>query len=218
MWKHVLAAVTVASLSGCGGVDAPSGADAASPDADPNAPDADPNAPDADPNAPDADPNAPDAAPPATCGGPTGELCAAGTFCDWTPDSCGLAGETGACAPIPPGPCPELYYPVCGCDHVTYGNICEANAAGQDVLYTGECATMQCGGFIGMTCDPGYFCDWTPNSCGNADQIGDCRPVPMGCPDIYDPVCACDNMTYPNECDANAAGLDIIAPGTCTLP
>jgi hypothetical protein len=72
-----------------------------------------------------------------------------------------------------------------------------------------------CGGFAGLTCDPEYFCDWTPNSCGSADQTGECRLRPDFCPDIFDPVCGCNNMTYSNECDANAAGQDIIHTGMC---
>jgi len=131
-------AALVLAAASCGSVDGGTGADA---DVD-GAPviDADPNAPDADPNAPDADPTAPDAAPPGPeCGGPTGAICSAGAYCDWTPDSCGLSGETGACAPRPTGPCPELYYPVCGCDNMTYPNECDANAFGHDIIHTGVC-------------------------------------------------------------------------------
>jgi hypothetical protein len=51
---------------------------------------------------------------------------------------CGIADGTGTCQPRPFA-CPDVYIPVCGCDLVTYGNDCEAYAAGTDVATSGEC-------------------------------------------------------------------------------
>jgi hypothetical protein len=56
------------------------------------------------------------------------------------------------------------------------------------------------------------------NSCGAADGTGTCQPRPQACPDLYDPVCACNGQVYPSECDANMAGFDLNSYGGCPPP
>ena len=77
------------------------------------------------------------------CGGLAGWTCDADEYCDYyedTGDSCGFADGLGECKKRPEG-CYALYAPVCGCDGVTYGNDCEANAAGTDVWIEGACSS-----------------------------------------------------------------------------
>lgn len=73
------------------------------------------------------------------CGGKAGVPCAAGEFCDFTPDNaCGGFDATGACAPIPTtcdGDCPG----VCGCDGQFYCNECDAHSAGIDITPDQSC-------------------------------------------------------------------------------
>lgn len=154
-----------------------------------------------------------------SCGGLLGLACPAAQFCDYAVDAqCGFADQTGVCASRPEA-CDAQYEPVCGCDGFTYGNACEAAAAGMSVATEGACdapAEPECGGLLGLTCPAGQFCDFPPNGlCGSADQTGTCREPPAGCDDADAPVCGCDGQTYVNACEAAVAAISVASQGSC---
>jgi hypothetical protein len=66
------------------------------------------------------------------------EGCDLGDYCVFPDEMCG-EGVLGTCHEIGGDICPGVYMPVCGCDGSTYGNSCEAAAAGVDVAHDGGC-------------------------------------------------------------------------------
>jgi hypothetical protein len=72
------------------------------------------------------------------CGGIVGIPCEAPEeFCKLPEGHC-CCDFLGFCTPMPTV-CIEIWAPVCGCDGVTYGNECEADAAGISIDFRGEC-------------------------------------------------------------------------------
>src|SRR5436305_12707029 len=73
----------------------------------------------------------------------------------------------------------------------------------------------QCGGFPGIQCDAGLFCQKKPGQCFIIDISGTCAKVPRFCPRIFRPVCGCDGKTYPNDCERQRAMVSKNHDGKC---
>ena len=75
------------------------------------------------------------------CGGIAGTQCASpADYCRMTTGQCRMPDASGTCM-ARPQVCTRIYQPVCGCDGRTYGNSCEAEAAGVNPLHAGACRT-----------------------------------------------------------------------------
>ena len=138
------------------------------------------------------------------------EYCWDNAMCD-PRDYCFFAHcalETGVCEPRPEA-CPDVWDPVCGCDGVTYSNACYAAMYGMSVDYEGECEPEYC--WDNAMCDPRDYCFFA--HC--ALETGVCEPRPEACPDVWDPVCGCDGVTYSNACYAAMYGMSVDYEGEC---
>jgi hypothetical protein len=148
-----------------------------------------------------------------TCGGEQGIACDPGSFCETRPGCDEMA--VGMCQEIPET-CTDDEAPVCGCDGVTYANDCARQAAGIALDFRGDCANPPVECADNDECMAEEFCARREGVCD--DQLGLCIDRPEVCPDFFDPVCGCDDVSYPNACAAAMAGAAVASEGECVVP
>lgn len=134
-----------------------------------------------------------------SCGGRCDSFIAVGT------GTCrailGYAWNGASCTPITG----------CGCE----GIDCERLHPDIDTCRSFHAACDGC--FSDADCPPEEYCAFPMGGCGPSFGAGSCapRPVTATCPGLYAPVCGCDGVTYPSECEANAVGISVSFPGEC---
>ena len=153
----------------------------------------------------------------ATCGGIAPLKCPDGQACQFPAGQCNTPDLAGTCVAVP-STCPERGPKVCGCDGITYANECELLKAGVRQAKQGDCgATEQpkvCKSDADCSAEKNSFCEWDAGIC--SDKLpGRCTAEPQICPQSLNPVCGCDNKSYPNDCLRRAAGVSLKATGEC---
>jgi hypothetical protein len=77
-------------------------------------------------------------------------------------------------------------------------------------------ADGSCGGIQGLACPDKQYCSYPLDArCGAADQMGKCTPIADMCTQQFDPVCGCNDKTYPNDCYAAREGISVAKKGEC---
>jgi hypothetical protein len=130
--------------------------------------------------------------------------CGAGAYCAGPSRSCGGAGMCVA----RPAACPRAYTPVCGCDGTTYGNACEAAAAGVRVAahQPCDCAAVECPAGTRAVDGDGDWCRdacrarcGTPCDCYRNPYLDFPSPCPALCP-TCDNHWVCENGSCAGRC------------------
>jgi hypothetical protein len=137
--------------------------------------------------------------------------CGEAEICLTPPGHCELTHEA-MCVPLPPE-CPLETGPVCGCDGITYDNLCQMIQAGVSLLDDAPCEVSS-GCLEHADCGEGAACLTPPGYCDLMHEAG-CVPLPEACPAEAFAVCGCDGITYPSHCHAVQERASIAHEGPC---
>lgn len=72
-----------------------------------------------------------------------------------------------------------------------------------------------CGGAAEESCNSALWCHKEAGKCGVADAAGICEKAPGFCMRVSRPVCGCNGKTYPNECEARHAKVQVDYATAC---
>lgn len=103
---------------------------------------------------------------------------------------------------------------VCGCDDITYDHPCFAALNGINIKYEGACeGTDVC--LSNGDCGNDEFCRKNTGVCDKGSGVCEKRPDACAMAAPGEPVCGCDGLTYPDECNAHLVGMNVAFEGSC---
>ena len=105
----------------------------------------------------------------------------------------------------------------CDADERYGDGVCDTECLEPDPDCDDEDGRPACGGPTEWGCEPTEFCKLAIDaSCGPwGDELGHCTVIPDACDGPQWPVCGCDGVSYPSECDAEREQVSVMHEGIC---